>query len=123
MVMARTFRWFVICQDGGDLHHFMNLVCTSVYKAIDRKLAMVVGGANADPGQIRGRDWVALAKQAQVGAALVKRTVAEIAENIEPAAQSSAAAFRQQYGDSPIISQILTALRRQARRTRQLLGE
>jgi serine/threonine-protein kinase HipA len=101
---------------------FYDLACTAIYQRIDRNLAMRVGD-NADPGKIRGRDWEQLARQAKLGPRFVKDIVGNLAGRIDEEARATAAEFRDAYGDSPVPAQIVTKIRKQARRARQLLAE
>jgi hypothetical protein len=62
---------------GIRLAPFYDLVCTRVYKSLDRHLAMSIG-EQFDPGAVLHRDLEAYALQLRVGSRLVDETVAEL---------------------------------------------
>jgi serine/threonine-protein kinase HipA len=90
---------------GTRLAPFYDLVCTRVYKPLDRNLAMSFGD-QSDPGQVIRRDLEAYAREIQMGSglvfALVEEFLTETPQKLEEAAQE----FRDHYGDSPILEMV-----------------
>ena len=110
--------------DGGDLRlaPFYDLLCTSVYRLIDRHLAMSIGGQN-DPGQLQGSHWRALAEEIGVRPTYATDLVREMGDGLPDAVRDVAAQFRERHGSSPALEMLGRALRKQARRMLQLLSE
>jgi serine/threonine-protein kinase HipA len=109
--------------DGAlRLAPFYDLVGTSCYRLIDRRLAMRVGD-NTDPGTIRGSDWRRLAAEIGVRPRFLLDQVADLAERLPALAAESAGGFRTAHGDHPVLQMILPRLRRQSRRTLELLRQ
>jgi serine/threonine-protein kinase HipA len=94
---------------------FYDLLATSAYPRLGRRLAMVVG-RKAEPGDIRGRDWRQLAETIQVNPAFVVEIVRELAEAMPARAQALAAELRQRHGAFPVAEPILRNLRKSTRR-------
>jgi hypothetical protein len=80
---------------------------------------MAIAG-RSDPGQIKGKDWRALAKTIGVGG-IVEDTVRELAEELPERAGTVRVNMVDQYGRLPITEKILEAIRKRARRSLQLL--
>lgn len=110
--------------DDGALRlaPFYDLVATSCYRLIDRRLAMRVGD-NTDPGAIRGSDWRRLAAEIEVRPRFLLERVAEVAERLPALAAEAADGFRSAHGEQPVLQMLLPRLRRQSRRTLELLRE
>jgi serine/threonine-protein kinase HipA len=106
--------------DDGALRlaPFYDLVSTACYRLVDRRLAMRVGD-RAEPGQIRGSDWRQLAGQIGVGPRFLLDRVAELATRLPELAEEVAAELE----GHPIVQMLLPRLRKQSRRTLELLGE
>jgi serine/threonine-protein kinase HipA len=98
---------------------FYDLLSTAAYPRISSRLAMEIAG-RSDPGQIKGKDWRALAKTIGVGA-IVEDTVRELAEELPERAGTVRVSMLEQYGRLPITEKILEAIRKRARRSLQLL--
>jgi serine/threonine-protein kinase HipA len=99
---------------------FYDLLSTAVYPRIASRLAMSVN-AKSDPGQIAGKDWGALAKAIGVGSFL-EDAVGELVEELPQKARQLAHDLESEYGRITVTEAILTAVRKRARRTKQLLG-
>ena len=99
---------------------FYDLLSTAVYPQIAPRLAMAVGG-RSDAGQLRGREWRALAGTIGVGR-IVEETVRELAETLPERASTVVQETKQQYGRMPVAELLLRAIRRRSRRTRELLN-
>jgi serine/threonine-protein kinase HipA len=97
------------------LASFYDLVCTRAYRNLDRNLAMRVGGV-ADPGQIRGKDWIRLAGEIGVGGRFLLGLVREVAESVRSKLDTMAQEFRSRYGDSPAVQMVVQNAGKQARR-------
>jgi len=99
-----------------------DLVCTRAYHSLDRDLAMSVAGL-FDPTNVLRRHWEACAVAAGVKPALVIGSVERMAMSMPAASTAAAKRFRAQWGDSPVLQQILPVVRKQARRClKQLKG-
>ncbi len=99
---------------------FYDLICTRVYERVDRLLAMRVGGQQ-DPGLVGLRHWENLAAQVGVGKHLVLREVEKLATEMPTAWEDVVQGYVADYGDSPVIQRIRRAIRKQCRRTLELL--
>lgn len=98
---------------------FYDLLSTAPYPRIASRLAMAIAG-QSDPGQIKGKDWRALAKTIGVGA-IVEDTVRALAEELPERAGKVRVSMLEQYGRLPITEKILEAIRKRSRRSLQLL--
>ena len=99
---------------------FYDLLSTAVYPRIARKLAMTVG-ENADPGNIRGRDWRRLGESVEVNPAFVVEIVRELAEAMPERARVVATELRERYGSFQVAETILRQLHKRVRRTLEQL--
>jgi len=97
-----------------------DLVCTRAYPSLDRHLAMGLGGER-DPGQVSRKQWELMADELGLGKRYLLGLVGEMAAQMPEHAQAAAAAFKRHYGDSPALEQVFKYIRKQARRTLQLL--
>lgn len=99
---------------------FYDLVCTRAYPRLGRHLAMSVGGER-DPGLVGRAHWDALARAIRVGPRLVHKEVTEMAETIPRLFEDVAAAHVARHGNTPAIALLRGPLKRQCRRSLQLM--
>jgi serine/threonine-protein kinase HipA len=114
----------LLCARAGtppSLSPFYDLVCTRAYRVLDRRLAMRIGG-EADPGQIGARHWRLLARELAVSPKSVLDIVGAMVESARPALARAAQSFREAHGEHPALQLVTSAVRRQIRRTEQLLA-
>jgi serine/threonine-protein kinase HipA len=104
---------------GARLASFYDLLCTATYPAVATRLAMSIHG-KADPGQISGKDWRALATSIRVGKYL-EDAVLELVEELPQNARRLSRALESEYGSMGIVGSIATVIGKRARRTKQLL--
>lgn len=106
---------------GTRLAPFYDLVCTRVYKPLDRNLAMSFGD-QFEPGQVIRRDLEAYAKEIQMGSNLVFDLVEEFLTETTQKLEEATKEFCSHYGESPILEmvrlQIAKNLKRAANTTR-----
>lgn len=132
-------RWLIFCVLAGNadghaknlslLHDglapnlapFYDLVCTRVYRTINRRLAISVAGA-ADPGHVARADWLRLGEQLDVRPGYVVELVDEMVTSGPAALEATQDTFRDAYGDLPVLEMVPPAIVRQMRRTRDLLA-
>ena len=95
-----------------------DLICTRIYPALDRHLAMAVG-PESDPGQIRREHWSQLARDVDVAERLVITLVDEVADKL----LAGVDALHDNPGDvnPSVLPMIHTFVHKQVRRTRKLL--
>ncbi len=117
---AKNISMIVDGRDSRRLAPFYDLVCTRIYRSIGRHLAMSIGSTN-DPGQVKQQDWETLATTVGVGKRWLVDIVADFLDRIHDASLNAARAFREAHGDSPVLESIPDVIRRQSRRTRELL--
>lgn len=91
---------------GPRLAPFYDLLCTTVYPDLSKRLAMSIGGENR-PDWIQLRHWDRFTDDIQVKQALVRKMVETMASNIFKAAKSTADEFYSAYGKTDIIEEIL----------------
>lgn len=106
---------------GVRLAPFYDLVCTRVYKSLDRHLAMSFG-AQFDPGQVLRRDLEDYARELQVGPRLVWGALEEQLDQAELAIEQASAEFRQRFGDSPILEMVGQQVGKNFKRARSALS-
>jgi serine/threonine-protein kinase HipA len=99
---------------------FYDLVCTRAYRQLDRRLAMAIG-SEPDPGHVALRHWHALATALDIGTRALLGIVSALLDEAKPALERTLAAFREQHGDHPVIGMVAPIVRRNLRRTEQLL--
>ena len=87
---------------GSRLAPFYDLVCTRVYKSLDRHLAMSIG-EQFDPGAVLHRDFEAYARELRVGSRRVDETVAELLATGKQRLVLAITDFQERYGDCPIL--------------------
>lgn len=90
---------------GTRLAPFYDLVCTRVYKPLDRNLAMSFGD-QFEPGQVIRRDLEAYAKEIQMGSNLVFDLVEEFLTETTQKLEAATQEFRSLYGESPILEMV-----------------
>jgi serine/threonine-protein kinase HipA len=90
---------------GTRLAPFYDLVCTRVYKPLDRNLAMSFGD-QFEPGQVIRRDLEAYAKEIQMGSNLVFDLVEEFLSETTQKLEAATQEFRSLYGESPILEMV-----------------
>jgi serine/threonine-protein kinase HipA len=107
---------------GIRLAPFYDLVCTRIYKSLDRHLAMSLG-EQFDPGQVLHRDLEAYARELQVAPRLVWKVAEELLEGAEEAVARAAQLFSQRVGESPVVEmvrlQVIKNVKRARNTTRQ----
>lgn len=105
---------------GIRLAPFYDLVCTRVYKSLDRHLAMSVG-EQFDPDVMLRRDLDAYARELHVGSRMIGETVAELLATGKQRLVEAIAEFRDRYGDSPILDMVRLQVARTLKRAAALL--
>lgn len=105
---------------GIRLAPFYDLVCTRVYKSLDRQLAMSIG-EQFDPGAVLRRDLEAYARELHVGSRLVGETVEELLATGKQRLVEAIAEFRERYGDCPILDMVRRQVSRNLSRAATLL--
>jgi serine/threonine-protein kinase HipA len=103
-----------------DLAPFYDLVCTRAYPRLDRRLAMSIGG-QADPGAVAAGHWRQLASEVGVVGRFVRDRVRALADALSRSIDPVCRDFRERFGDSPAIQMITPLVRKQIRRTMDLL--
>lgn len=110
---------------GARLAPFYDLVATRAYPALDRALAMGVGGTR-DPDHVDARRWTALAQSLGIAPRLTLELVAGVAERTLEHVDGWAKEYRDRYGAQPILQtlprQILLRARRVLRASRPARG-
>lgn len=110
----------VYTEDGARLAPFYDLVSTTIYKNIDKNMAMSIGG-KTDPGQIGKKEWESFSKAIKVGSPFLLKKVKNKIEVIVEASDKSWDSFIRNYGEIEFINQIRLNIHRQARRCSNLL--
>lgn len=105
--------------EGTRLAPVHDLLCTAIYPKVATRLAMSVHG-NADPGQISGKEWRALATSIRVGR-ILEDAVLEFVEEIPKKARQLSRDLETEYGGMGIADSIAVKIGARARRTKQLL--
>lgn len=103
----------LLMRDGLRLAPFYDLVCTRSYEALDRRLAMNVGGER-DPDRLRATHLEACARSLDLKPRLLYDTFAVTADKILGALDEAVAAA--EVGESPAVQRLRPAIRKQARR-------
>jgi hypothetical protein len=97
---------------------FYDLVATREYKSIDRRLAMSVGGRrNAD--ELGLEQWRALARDLEMRDRIVIELVERTLDSVAEALPRWTAEFRDEHGDSGILSTLPHRVEKQLRRLRR----
>jgi len=105
---------------GTRLAPFYDLVCTRVYKPLDRNLAMSFG-EQFDPGQVIRRDLEAYAREIQMGSSLIFDLVEELLTTTNQKLEEAAREFRDRYGDNPILEMVRLQVTKNLRRAANTL--
>lgn len=90
---------------GTRLAPFYDLVCTRVYKPLDRHLAMSFG-EQFEPGQVIRRDLEAYAREIQMGSSLIFNLIEEFLSVTTGELEAAAREFRDRHGDNPILEMV-----------------
>lgn len=103
-------------KENGEIRlaPFYDLVCTRAIERINTRLAFGIGG-NTDPGHITKKNWVALAKDCDVGSRyilnLLRQTTEQISDNVAVARES----FESKFGNYPALQRIGQVIHEQRR--------
>lgn len=103
----------LVRREGLRLAPFYDLVCTRSYEALERRLAMSVGGER-DPDRLRPAHLEACARALDVKPRLLFATFERMAEAVLDRLGDAIAAA--QVGESPAIQRMTPQIRKQARR-------
>lgn len=109
----------LVRRDGLRLAPFYDLVCTRSYDALERRLAMSVGGER-DPDRLRPTHLEACARALDVKPRLLFATFEAMAEAVLDRLGDAIAAAR--VGQSPAVRRMEPQIRKQARRWLRELG-
>jgi hypothetical protein len=77
-------------------------------------------GDKSDPGQVRGKDWRALAKAIGVGG-IVADSAREMIERLPAHAKGVAVELEDRYGRMPVTALVVAAIGKRARRVGKML--
>lgn len=103
---------------GARLAPFYDLVATREYKSLDRRLAMSVGGRrNAD--ELGIEQWRALARDLEMRDRIVLELVEQTLDSVAEALPRWTAEFRDEHGDTPILTTLSHRVEKQVRRLRR----
>ncbi len=94
---------------------FYDLVSTRHYPALDRRLAMAVGGRR-EPTQLHRAQWEQLARDVQVAPRLATEIVTEVAERTLAAVPGWVKDYRARYGRRAILETLPTQITRAGKR-------
>ena len=98
---------------------FYDLLSTAVYERVNNKFAMKMGGQK-DPRYLMAKDLVGFAKEAGIGLRAVKGQLAELCENVTEEVAPLAQTYRDSYGNTPIVEDILHVVDQRIRKARTL---
>jgi serine/threonine-protein kinase HipA len=105
---------------GARLAPFYDLVSTREYSSLDRRLAMSVGGRrNAD--EVGRAQWQALASELEMRDRVVLELVVRTLDRVDDALPKWTRAFRDLYGDLPILQTLPARIAKQLRRLRRAI--
>jgi serine/threonine-protein kinase HipA len=107
-------------EEGPRIAPFYDLLSTRHYAGLDRQLAMSVGGTRNPDELVRSR-WTALAKELEIGAAVLLDIARSIAERSVEAVGPWTEEHRARYGDHPILQTLAKAIAKRARKLRKAL--
>lgn len=96
-----------------QLSPFYDLLSTRQYPALDRNLAMGVGGER-DPDRVQRKQWESFAREAGLGAAVVLATGSALAERCAPALPGWVGEFQAIHGRHAILQTLPAAIRKRA---------
>jgi serine/threonine-protein kinase HipA len=101
--------------DGVKLAPLYDLVSTREYKTLDRKLAMGVGGRQ-NPDEIGRAQWADLGRELRISERITIDIVKHVAQRTLEVLTGWKRAFRDSYGDQPILQTLPAAITKRARR-------
>jgi serine/threonine-protein kinase HipA len=99
----------LLADDSVRLAPLYDLVSTAVYRELDRKMAMAIGGEYR-PDYVRRRHVERLADQTGLGAAAVRRRMLRVAER----ARGEAAGSVDRIGPRPVLERVVETIERRA---------
>lgn len=117
---AKNISFLYRGRDKLSLAPSYDIVCTRIYPTLDRHMAMGIGGRR-DPGHVGQTQWKALAQQLGLGARYILSLVEEMVTQVPSQAEPARDEFIKRHEYSPVLQMVIESIRRQARRTRQLL--
>ncbi len=100
--------------DVPSLAPFYDLVSTRAYRGLDRMLAMRIGSTR-DPDRVAGADLRDLADTLDVSRGLLRRVFVEMAEACVDRVAETVDAFRDDFGDSPILQTLPKSVSKRAK--------
>ncbi len=100
---------------GLRLAPFYDLVCTQAYPALDRHLAMSIGGRR-DPAQLHRAQWEALAREIDVAPRVVVQIAHDVATRVGDTIAEWTKEFRRRNGRRAILETLPRLITRNARR-------
>lgn len=105
---------------GARLAPFYDLICTGIYRHLDRLLAMGIGGER-DPKLISNENWESLSRSVGVGAHLIRQEVERQATSIPLVFDEIADEHVGEHGSSTTIERLRKGIEKQCRHTLELL--
>jgi serine/threonine-protein kinase HipA len=110
-------------ESGPRLAPFYDLLSTREYANLKRELAMSVGG-RANPDEITAKQWAQLARDAEIGTRVVHNLVQQLGVSVRDALPACVAAFRERYGDAPVLQTLPEHIRKRAEKVLRIgVGE
>ncbi|ORC30253.1 hypothetical protein B4O97_18365 [Marispirochaeta aestuarii] len=106
---------------GPRLAPFYDLVCTAIYPGISSDLAFSIGG-NADPGQIRLKDWERMADVLGMRPRLILNTLNSFMDILLDRLSDYHRLFVEKNGSDPVLERINQTIRKRIRRTGSLVA-
>jgi len=108
--------------DGSvRLAPFYDLLCTAVYPAIDRRLALRLGGERR-PERLRRRHWEGLAEEFGIATRAVFAELKQLTQAIEKTAEDLAGQFMDRYACEETMNGILEIIRQRSSWAWAVLG-
>lgn len=104
-----------------QLSPFYDLLSTRHYPALDRNLAMGIGGER-DPDRVLRKHWESFAREAGLGAAVVLATGRALAERCAADLPGWVGEFQATHGSHPILQTLPAAIRKRAAAVLRGLG-
>jgi serine/threonine-protein kinase HipA len=117
---AKNISLLISPHAGVRLSPFYDLVCTRVYRDLERNLAMSIGG-ESHPDLIKKDNWRILAEQINVKTKYLFELVDRMTEQIPDGLKMALNQFESRFGKHPSLQGVVIAIRKQARRIRQLI--
>jgi len=100
---------------GPRLAPFYDLISTELYDSLTNKLAMKIGDEDR-PDWLQARHWKKFADSVFMKQNLVLNTLADMAENILPQAESTATELSGIYGENKVLEKILARIKKRVRK-------